>query len=99
MVVTGTRSKKAEPIGVDGVWQSVPLEGFAEVLKVVPSGVTFDEAACDVEPGAVVDGEEQGLFARSGPPLMDGAVVLPEFSNVCAPKAAICALFGRGCGH
>lgn len=43
---------------------------------MVPSGVTFDAAACDVEFRVVVDGEEQVLFARSVPPLMDGAVVL-----------------------
>ena len=99
MIVAGAGSKKAESIGVDGVWQPVSLEGFAEVLEVVPSGVTFDEAACDVESGAVVDGEEEGLFARSRPPLMDGAVVLPEFANVGAPKAAVGALFGWRCGH
>ena len=43
---------------------------------MVPSAVTFDAAACDVEFRVVVDGEEQVLFARSVPPLMDGAVVL-----------------------
>ena len=75
------------------------LEGFTEVLEVVPSGVTFDEAACDVESGAIVDGEEKSLFARSRPPLMDGAIVLPEFANVGAPKAAVGALFGWCCWH
>jgi len=75
----------------------VSLEGFTEVLEVVPGGVAFDEASCDVEAGAVVDGEDECLFAGSGPPLVDGAVVLPEFANVGAAKAAVGALFGRGC--
>ena len=51
-------------------------ELLPRVVKVVPSAVTFDAAACDVEFRVVVDGEEQVLFARSVPPLMDGAVVL-----------------------
>jgi hypothetical protein len=51
-------------------------ELLPRVVKVVPSGVTFDAAACVVEFRVVVDGEEQVLFARSVPPLMDGAVVL-----------------------
>jgi hypothetical protein len=35
------------------------------VLELVPSSVTFDEAACDAESEAVVDGEEKSLFMRS----------------------------------
>lgn len=72
------------------------FEGFAEVEKVGPSGVTRDESSGDVEPGVVVESEQESLFFRPWPPLVDGTVVLEEFTKSGATKAAIGAwLFNR----
>lgn len=71
VVMARTRAEEAQSVGVDDLWQAVSLEGFAEVLKVVPSGVTLDESASHAEAGAIVGGEQQGLFVGSGPPLVD----------------------------
>ena len=72
------------------------LEGFAEVEKVGPSDVAEDESSGDVEPGVVVESEQESLFFRPWPPLVDGTVVLEEFTESGAMKAAIDAwLFKR----
>ncbi len=72
------------------------FEGFAEVEKVGPSGVTGDESSGNVEPGVVVESEQESLFFRLWPPLVDGTVVLEEFTKSGATKAAIGAwLFNR----
>ena len=78
VVGAGAWSEEAEGIGIDGLGQAPGLEGQAEVLEVVPGGVGVHEAAGEVEAGVVVDGEQQGLLGGGGPPLVDGAVVLPE---------------------
>ena len=73
-------------------------ELLPRVVKVVPSGVTFDAAACDVEFRVVVDGEEQLLFARSVQPLMDGAVVLrlSSHNTVLGFRPMISAILAGG---
>lgn len=38
------------------------LEGFAKVEKVGPCGVSSDESSGDVEPGVVVESEQERLF-------------------------------------
>jgi hypothetical protein len=76
------------------LWQTVAFEGFAEVLKVVPCGVRFDETSCHAEAGAVVGGEHQGLLGGGRPPLVDGAIMLPELADVGAAKTPIGACFG-----
>ena len=61
-----------------------------------PSGVAEDESSWDVEPGVVVESEQENLFFRPWPPLVDGTVVLEEFTESGAMKAAIDAwLFKR----
>ena len=49
VIVAGTWSKQAQGIGVDRFWQTMALEGLAKMLEVIPSGVTFHEASCNVE--------------------------------------------------
>ena len=80
VVAAGAWSEEPEGIGIDGLGQTPGLEGQAEVLEVVTSGVGIHEAAGEVEAGVVVDGEQQGLLRGGGPPLVDGAVELPESS-------------------
>ena len=61
-----------------------------------PSGVAGDESSCEVEPGVVVESEQENLFFRPWPPLVDGTIVLEEFTESGATKATIGAwLFKR----
>jgi len=89
VIAARTRSEKAQAVGVDDLGNAVGLECLAEVEEVVPCRVGGDEAARDVEAGVIIDGEQERLFAGSGPPLVDGAVVLPEFADGGAAKSAI----------
>ena len=64
--------------------------------KVGPSGVSGDESSGDVEPGVIVESEQESLFCGRWPPLVDGTIVLEEFTESGATKAAIGAwLFSR----
>ena len=96
VVVRGTWSKEAQAVGVNGLGDTEDLENPTEVEEVGPSGVAGDESSSDVEAGVVVEGEQEGLFFGAGPPLVDGTVVLEEFTKSGATKAAIGAwLFNR----
>jgi hypothetical protein len=98
MVAAGTGTKEAQRIGIDGFGQTVGLESRAEVAEVVPSRVGVNETTGDIEPGMIVDGEQQDLFGSRRPPLMDGTVVLPEFPDSGAAKPSITSrLAGRLC--
>ena len=64
--------------------------------KVGPSGVSGDESSGDVGTGVVVESEKESLFFGAWPPLVDKTVVLEEFTESGATKAAIGArLFSR----
>jgi hypothetical protein len=67
----------------------VALEGLAEMLEVIPGGVALDEAARDKHARTVIDSEQQCLLVRCRPPLVDRAVVLPEFADVSAAETPI----------
>ena len=71
------------------------FKGEAEVAEVVPSGVGGDETGGDVDAGVVVHSEKKNLLLRRGPPLVDGAVVLPKLADVSPAKAAVSANAGR----
>jgi hypothetical protein len=71
------------------LWDAKALEGLAEVEKVGPSGVAGDESSGDVETGVLVESGQESLFFGSLPPLVDGTVVLEEFTESGATKAAI----------
>ncbi len=89
VVAARTRPEKAQAVGVDDLGNAVGLERLAEVEEVVPCRVGGDEAARHVEAGMIVDGEQERLFAGGGPPLVDGAVVLPKFADGGAAEPAI----------
>ena len=91
-VVSGTWSKEAQSVGIDDFGNAVGFEGFAKVEEVIPGGVGGDETPGHVEAGMVIDGEQEGLLARGGPPLVDRTVVLPEFADFGAAKASIDAI-------
>ena len=54
-----------------------------------PSGVAGDESSGYVESGEVVQGDKESLFLGTGPPLVDGTIVLEEYAKSGATKAAI----------
>src|ERR1043166_9485447 len=51
---------------------------------MVPSGVGGYESGTHELAGVVVHSEQEGLLVLSGPPLMDGGIVLPEFAQAGA---------------
>ena len=97
-VITGTHSKEAQGICVDHFGDAVLLKGPPEVQEVIPSGVAGDEGASEIGARGIVEGQEQGLLGGGWPPLVDRAVVLPEFPNVGATKSAVDARLAHGPG-
>ena len=95
VIVTGTGTKEAQPIGVNGQRNAVGFEGAAEMGEVVPGGLRGDETAGDVEAGVVIDGEQEKLFGRGRPPLVNGTVVLPEIADLRAAETPVGAEFSR----
>jgi len=65
------------------------LKCRSEVAEVCPGGVAGHKPASDIESRAIVNSEQEGLFLRGRPPLVDGAVVLPEFSKSGSAEAAV----------
>ena len=78
---------------------AVGFKEGAEVAEVVPGGVGGNEGARDVEPGVIIDGEQQDLFVGGRPPLVDGTVVLPEFADVGAAETPVGPGLARAGGH
>lgn len=74
-------------------------ECLSKVSEVVPGRVALHESTRDIETRAVIDGEEQGLLRRGRPPLMDGAVVLPEFADMGAAEPPVNAGLALRGGH
>ncbi len=72
------------------------FEGGAEVAEVVPGCVRGDKAPCHQLAGVIVLGEDQRLFLPSRPPLVDGAIVLPELADLRALPAPSRAQTGLG---
>ena len=89
VVGAGAWAEKAECISVDGLWNAMFFKGGAEMAEVVPSGVGGNETARDVDAGMVVDGEEENLLLRRGPPLVNGTVVLPKLADVSPAETAV----------
>ena len=73
------------------------FKGGTEVGEVVPCGVGRDETPGDIETGTVVNGEQENLFGRSGPPLVNRAVMLPEVADFGAAEPPVGAGFAFGC--
>lgn len=56
-VLGGTGAEKAQGVGINGLWQAVGFKGGAEVAKMRPSGVSWNEAAGHDEARVIVHGE------------------------------------------
>lgn len=63
---------------------------------MVPRGVSLDETPGHAEAGTVVNSEQQGLFVGGGPPLVDRAVMLPEFADIGAAETPVSARLALG---
>ena len=58
VIVAGTWTEEAQSVCVNGFRQAVRFEDAAEMAEVIPSGLSGDEAACHIETGMVVDGQQ-----------------------------------------
>jgi len=77
----GVMAEEAQTVSVDHYGQAVLEKEAAKMLEMIPGGVGGDKDRAQEFAGMIIDGEQQGLLVRGGPPLVDGGVVLPEFIN------------------
>lgn len=63
-------------------------EDAAEVLEVMPRGVSGHKGAGEELAGMIIEREQEGLLGGGGPPLVDRGIVLPEFAAAGALPAA-----------
>jgi hypothetical protein len=75
----GIVAKETQTIGVDDQRQGVGKKETAKMLEMVPGGVGGDKDRAQEPAGMIVNGQQEGLFLRGGPPLVEGGIVLPEF--------------------
>ena len=99
VVVAGAWPKEAQAVGINDFGKAPFSEGFPEVLEMVPGRIGSHEAAREVESRVIVCGEQESLFGRGWPPLVDGAVVLPKFADVGTTEAPIDTRLARRRGH
>ena len=90
-------AKEREAVGVVGARGAVGGDGGARAGEVRPGRFAGHEAAGNDLAGVVIKGEQEDGFARSGPPVVRGGVVLPEFADGAGLPAA--AGLGAGLGH
>ena len=69
---------------------------MAEVLEMVPRGVGGNKGAGHELAGMIIHGQQEGLLVVGRPPLMNGGVVLPEFTQAGPFPAAAGLGDGRG---
>jgi hypothetical protein len=81
-------TKEAEAVGIPDQRQAVPEKESAKMLEMIPGGVGGDKDRAEELAGMVIHGQQQGLLFRSGPPLVDGEIVLPKFIDAGAFPAA-----------
>lgn len=89
VIAAGTWPEETQAVGVNALGEAPFFEGLPKVLEMVPCRIGGHEAACEVEPRVIVGGEQEGLLGGGGPPLVDGAIVLPEFADVRPTEASI----------
>ena len=99
VVVAGAWPKEAQAVGINDFGKAPFSEGFPEVLEMVPGRIGSHEATREVESRVIVCGEQESLFGRGWPPLVDGAVVLPKFADVGTTEAPIDTRLARRRGH
>jgi hypothetical protein len=93
----GFMAEQGQAIGVESQGQAMEGKSAAEVLEVVPSGVSRNKDGGQEFARVVIQGEQERLLVGGGPPLVDGGVVLPQFSHTGSFPAAVG--LGGGCGR
>lgn len=86
-------AKKAQPVGVKTGGRAVLFKTGAYDAEVAPSRVGVETPRHDAA-RMIVCSEDEGLFLRTGPPLVRRGIVLIEFSDGRALPAS--ARFGAG---
>ena len=67
----------------------------AKVLEVMPGRIGGDEDTSHQFAGVIIHRQEKSLLFGGGPPLVDGGIVLPEFTHLSAWPSS--AGLGRRC--
>jgi hypothetical protein len=99
VIVAGTWTEEAQSVCVDGFWQAVCFEDAPEMAEVIPSRLSGDEAARNIETGMVVDGQQEDLFTGRWPPLVNGTIMLKKFTNARPAEAPVGPLFAQRSCH
>ena len=95
-IAGGLMAEQGQAIGVEGLGQAVEGKRAAKVLEMVPSGVRRNKDGGQEFARVVIHCQEESLLLRSGPPLVDGGVVLPQFAHAGPFPAAAGLAGGRG---
>jgi len=74
----GVMAEEAQAVCVHHHRQTVLEKKAAKMLEMIPGGVDGDEDCAQKFARMVINRQEQGLLFRSGPPLVDRGIVLPE---------------------
>jgi len=77
----GLMAEQGQAIGIKSDRDAVEGKSPAEVLEVVPSGVGGDKDGGQEFARVVIHRQQEGLLIGGGPPLMDGGIMLPEFTH------------------
>lgn len=93
----GLMAEQGQAIGVERDGQAVAGKSAAEVLEVVPGDVGRNKAGGQEFARVVIHRQQEGLLLGGGPPLVDGGVVLPQFTQA-GPFPAAAGLGGER-GH
>jgi hypothetical protein len=67
----GLMAEERQAIGVEGQRQAVSGKSAPKVLEMVPRGVGRNKDSSNQLAGMIVDRQQEGLFVRGGPPLVD----------------------------
>jgi hypothetical protein len=70
-------AEQGQAIGVKSYGDAVEGKSAAEVLEVVPGGVSRNKDGGEEFARVVIQRKQEGLFIGGGPPLVDGGVMLP----------------------
>jgi hypothetical protein len=89
-------AEQGQAIGVKSYGDAVEGKSAAEVLEVVPSGVSGNKDGGQEFARVVIDRQQEGLLIGGGPPLVDGGVMLPQFTHPGSFPAAAGLGGGRG---
>ena len=74
-------AEQGQSIGVESQGQAVEGKSATEVLEVMPGGIGRNKDGGQEFARVVIKGKQEGLLIVGGPPLVDGGVVLPQFTH------------------